>query len=87
LVASGTTGQEPEEVIVVAHGGNYTKSDVSGQSAHRHLLRRFDFVRTVISSRRMTGFGRTTEWKSEKPPNENRKNCRMALAPFALFVI
>ena len=35
LVASGTTGQEPEEVIVVAHGGNYTKSDVSGQSAHR----------------------------------------------------
>ena len=35
LVASGTSGQEPEEVIVVAHGGNYTKSDVSGQSVHR----------------------------------------------------
>ena len=27
LVASGTPGQEPEEVIVVAHGGNYTKSE------------------------------------------------------------
>ena len=36
LVASGTPGQEPEEVIVVAHGGNYTKSDVSGQLGHWH---------------------------------------------------
>lgn len=36
MVASGTPGQEPEEVIVVAHGGNYTKSDVSGQLGHWH---------------------------------------------------
>ena len=42
LVASGTPGQEPEEVVVVAHGGNYTKSDVSGQLAHRHFPRHFE---------------------------------------------
>ena len=48
LVASGTPGQEPEEVIVVAHGGNYTKSDVSGQLGHWHS--RGSFRGSLISS-------------------------------------
>ena len=48
LVASGTPGQEPEEVIVVVHGGNYTKSDVSGQSAHRHFPRHFEHSHAAV---------------------------------------
>lgn len=49
LVASGTPGQEPEEVVVVAHGGNYTKSDVSGQLVSRHHPRHFarQFARRI----------------------------------------